>query len=81
MITSTDHAGVERTLRYQATEEPVQVDSQQQDHHGEWWIVVGGLAPHKSSSSGRVRVRPIAMRSDYFATREFFPHVFDMEWA
>ena len=47
------------------------------NNDGEYWVVEGGTPPHKPSSSGRVWVR---LLDNPEWNREFFPHVFGMEW-
>lgn len=60
-------------------------------HRGERWVITGGRAPHKESSSGRVYATLYAPASpDVSDVRhavraihdvEFFPGVFDLVWV
>ncbi len=52
-------------------------------HRGERWLIVGGRAPHKPSSSGRVYATPYPASPDVFDVHEsqFFPGVFDLVWV
>jgi hypothetical protein len=51
-------------------------------HRGERWLIVGGRAPHKESSSGKVwAILSPALPNDYGREYEFFPGVFDLVWV
>jgi len=47
-------------------------------HRGERWVITGGRAPHKESSSGKVYATPFP---GGYAESEFFPGVFDLVWV
>jgi len=47
-------------------------------HRGERWRIVGGRAPHKESSSGKVWAMPYP---GGYPESEFFPGVFDLVWV
>ena len=51
---------------------------------GERWVITGGRAPHKESSSGRVYAKLYAPASPDISDaheHEFFPGVFDLVWV
>ena len=79
IITSTDWEDKENTLVYEKSLSPVCVGQKVRSKEG--YIVSGGRAPHKASSSGRVYVRTIGKGDPRLRMgREFFPHVFNMKW-
>jgi hypothetical protein len=45
---------------------------------GERWVITGGRAPHKESSSGKVWAMPYP---GGYPESEFFPGVFDLVWV
>lgn len=49
-------------------------------HRGERWVITGGRAPHKESSSGRVYATPYPASPDVHES-QFFPGVFDLVWV
>lgn len=75
MVTDTDWEDKENTLVFEKNLSPVCVG--QKVRSRESYIVSGGRAPHKPSSSGRVYVKTIG--GDRMG-REFFPTVFKMKW-
>jgi hypothetical protein len=75
IITSTDWEDKENTLVFEKNLSPVCVG--QKVRNRDSYIVSGGRAPHKPSSSGRVYVKTVG--GDRMG-REFFPHVFNMKW-
>lgn len=47
----------------------------------ETWVIDGGKAPHKPSSSGRVWIRVVNPSPDRnISVRELFPHAVGMKW-
>jgi len=48
----------------------------------ETWVIDGGKAPHKPSSSGKVWIRCLDQnpRSLGITSRELFPHAVGMKW-
>lgn len=56
-------------------------------HRGERWVITGGRAPHKESSSGRVYATLYAPASPDVSDvsdvheSQFFPGVFDLVWV
>ncbi len=84
-ITSIDYAGrtcVLRTAGGNGT--TVGVGFVALSHRGERWVITGGRAPHKESSSGRVyATRYAPARPDVSDVHEsqFFPGVFDLVWV
>ena len=62
-----------KTLRNMTTGEPVRIGDAVTDFRGETCTISGGRAPHKPSSTGRVWVAEFS--------QEYFPAVFDLEWA
>jgi hypothetical protein len=46
---------------------------------GDRYILTGGKAPHKPSSSGKVYVKPEGAGD--FSERDFSPSVFDLKWS
>jgi len=75
MVTDTDWEEKENTLVFEKNLSPVCVGQKVQSR--ESYIVTGGRAPHKPSSSGRVYVKQVG--GDKWG-REFFPTVFKMKW-
>lgn len=69
-ITSVDHSGRACTLCYAGTGTPVDRYSVHRDFRGEQHQVIGGRAPHKPGSTGRVETE----------IGVFFPSVLNMEW-
>ncbi len=62
-----------KTLFNMTTGEPVRVGDIVTDFRGETCTISGGRAPHKPSSTGRVWVEEFS--------QEYFPGVFNLEWA
>ena len=50
-------------------------------HRGERWVITGGTAPHKESSSGKVWARLFPDNHPDAHDAEFFPGVFDLVWV
>lgn len=81
-IVSTDYAGRQCMLRPSgnATTHAIGVGRIVTSYRGEKYVVTGGTAPHKASSSGRVYVKPYPAHPDD-ADLEYFPAVFDLVWV
>lgn len=62
-----------KTLRNMTTGEPVRIGDTVTDFRGDTATIKGGRAPHKPGSTGRV------WTDEY--SQEYFPAVFDLEWA
>lgn len=75
-IHSTDHACRTCILVHKDSGEPVVHGSIHTSSKGERYKVLGGAAPHKSSSTGRVFTR--ALLGGYSGT--FFPGILGMVW-
>ncbi len=75
-ITAMDYTNTLLRLKHKKTGEQVQVGEVITDFRGEDWILTGGAAPHKSSSTGHVYVR-----NENWSSREFYPTVFGLEWV
>ena len=84
-ITSIDYAGrtcVLRTAGGNGT--TVHQGFVALSHRGERWVITGGRAPHKESSSGRVYATLYAPASPDVSDvheSQFFPGVFDLVWV
>ena len=81
-ITSTDYAGRTCALRTSGGT-AVGQGFVALSFRGERWVITGGRAPHKESSSGKVYATPfpaLAGAPDAFDA-EFFPGVFDLVWV
>lgn len=76
VITSTDWDDKENTLVFEKNMKPVCMG--QKVRSRETYVVTGGQAPHKPSSSGRVYVKQVG--EDGWG-RQFFPNVFKMIWV
>lgn len=68
----TDGACREWRLIYEDSTEGVLKNTKAADFRGHVDTIVGGRAPHKPSSTGRVWTAD---------GREYFPSVFDMKWV
>jgi hypothetical protein len=68
----TDGACREWELRYKDSNERVAKGVTALDFRGDSDVIIGGRAPHKPSSTGRVWTAD---------GREYFPSVFDMQWV
>ena len=79
-ITSKNYDGTLCKLIDADTGEPVQVGDIRTSGNGERFVVTGGRAPHKDSSSGRVYVRAV---DDPISAgeREYFPNVVGAHWS
>lgn len=75
-ITSTDWNDRENTLVFEKNMKPVCMG--QKVRSRETYVVTGGQAPHKPSSSGRVYVKQVGEGG---WGRQFFPNVFKMIWV
>lgn len=78
IITSTNHLGQLCTLVLEGTTHAVREGCLRGLHNGGLCMVVGGRAPHKSSSTGRITVRAV---DDARHCQEFYPSVAGLEWA
>lgn len=76
MITSKDYTGSAKVLIRKSTNQPITKGDVLVDFRGDTATAVGGSAPHKAGSTGRVYVR-LAGGFD----GSFFPSVFDLIWA
>jgi hypothetical protein len=76
MVVSKDYAGKSRVLVFEETLKPVPMGAELKTFRGEVVRVVGGQAPHKPSSSGRVHVENV----DNGWASEFFPGVVGATW-
>jgi len=82
-ITSIDYAGRTCALRT-ASGTAVGQGFVALSHRGERWVITGGTAPHKPSSSGKVYAKLYAPASPDISDaheHEFFPGVFDLVWV
>jgi hypothetical protein len=82
-ITSTDYAGRTCALRT-ASGTAVSQGFVALSFRGERWVITGGRAPHKESSSGRVYAMLYAPASPDVSDvheSQFFPGVFDLVWV
>ena len=83
-ITSIDYAGRTCVLRTSGGwGTTVGIGFVALSHRGERWVITGGSAPHKESSSGRVYATPYPASPDVSDVHEsqFFPGVFDLVWV
>jgi len=83
-ITSIDYAGRTCVLRTSGGwGTTVGIGFVALSHRGERWVITGGRAPHKESSSGRVYATPYPASPDVSDVHEsqFFPGVFDLVWV
>lgn len=69
MITSTDYAGRTCTLTHNG--QPVNKGEILEDFRGDHYRVIGGQAPHKCSSTGKI----------YTDGGNFYPTVFKCKWT
>jgi hypothetical protein len=76
-ITSTDYLGRECTLVHESMNEPVKIDEVVKSFRGEPYRVIGGRAPHKSSSQGKVWYGD---PQDEQIGGEFYPSVLGLQW-
>jgi len=76
VITSTDWEEKDNTLVFEKNMKPVCMGQKVRSRGT--YVVTGGRAPHKPSSSGRVYVKEVG-KSGW--GREFFPNVFNMKWV
>ncbi len=60
--------------------QPVQAGQVITNHRGTY-IVLGGSAPHKLGSTGRVNVRDGIVKHPAVSDQSFFPGVIDCEWV
>lgn len=81
-ITSTDYAGRTCALRT-ASGTAVSQGFVALSFRGERWVITGGRAPHKESSSGKVWATPFPAQAGASSVHdaEFFPCVFDLVWV
>jgi len=77
VIRSEDHRDVTLELRHASTDTPICVGDRV-TARGNVYIVVGGRAPHKFGSTGRVWVK--ASIEQVFVS-EFFPSVINAVWS
>ena len=84
-ITSIDYAGRTCVLRTSGGwGTTVGIGFVALSHRGERWVITGGSAPHKESSSGRVYATLYAPASPDVSDvheSQFFPGVFDLVWV
>lgn len=84
-ITSIDYAGRTCVLRTSGGNgTTVHQGFVALSHRGERWVITGGRAPHKESSSGRVYATLYAPASPDVSDvheSQFFPGVFDLVWV
>lgn len=76
MITSKGYDGREYTLAYEFDSVPAKLDTALAASDGAEFMLVGGRAPHKPGSTGRVWVTNADL-----ATLEFYPGVFGLKWV
>lgn len=80
-ITSKNYDGEAMTLVDEATFQPIMEGDVRASRDGETHRVVGGRAPHKPESSGKVWVRnPLAKKGDH-SSFEFYPSVIKAKWT
>jgi hypothetical protein len=75
-VTAKNYEGVVLTLVDEKSLKPVQVGEVREDFRGDKLTVLGGRAPHKEGSTGRVHVE-----SAEGWAQEFFPGVVDCKWV
>ncbi len=69
--------GKECILVTEGTKQPLGVGDRVLSFRGEPYVVIGGSAPHKSGSTGRVSVRDVELGAH---SMEFFPGVIGAMW-
>ena len=75
-ITGVDYSGRRCVLVDDVTLQSVKLGDQRKTSRGESFIVVGGAAPHKPGSTGKVDV---AQDTESMAT-QFYPGVVGCKW-
>lgn len=82
VLTSRRHDGVLCELR-DSSGAPIAKEDEIEDFRGELHPIVGGRAPQRSNSTGRVWVRRVVLEGERWVERtyEYFPSVFDLRWV
>lgn len=82
IITSNNYAGERMTLVDEDTHLPIHEGDVRASFRGDLYRVMGGRAPHKESSTGKVWCRdPLAKRGDDSSSSEFYPGVIKARWV